>query len=326
LKKIQKEKYGDTKVIESFCEVRFATTHFVMESLVHEKSIDALRELARRHTVDFADYPILKKLLDADNTWWPLLEKCIGLMQPVSDFIHQIEGNKACISQRYPAANGVIDALEGPNNSDEHRMELGEIARSIFNQYDHDSFIFAYLADPINWVKPGGEGLMQRMMGPNWDYYHPDFKGVMKGEEVMKPDGTVDTAATSIAQDKIRRDIVRTVVNINMSLTPDMTHEERSALERAVESEYEIFKGGVRFHMDLKYSVENLQSKTKEVKVGTQRMIKVASIVDRRDIYLNLMALGDQCPIPHIAYAAYHLLGVHVSTGARYIYPTVFLR
>jgi len=28
------------------------------------------------------------------------------------------------------------------------------------------------------------------------------------------------------------------------------------------------------------------------------------------------MALDDKCPIPHIAYAAYHLLGVHVSTGA----------
>ena len=167
----QVEEYGATKAIASHCETRFSIVLKIASDLKGSKS--ALRALVEDKVgfdglkTKHVDAHLLGRLAVAD--WWAKLEKLINTMQPISDAIHQLEGDRPMLSQVLPVWNGLIEHLRPPTSPPPSLRMLEPVAAAErrFKKHYHPCIAAAYVLDPINFVETGlnFEGLTDLQIG-----------------------------------------------------------------------------------------------------------------------------------------------------------------
>jgi hypothetical protein len=182
LKVAQQEKYSKTKNVRTHCPTRFAIMHMICRDLVATK--DAIKtmcaaddwsdvaancthaaEFRRAALSDAAEWcgplqPTRSNTVAAgavSRTFWSEMDELIELIQPISDAIHQLEADRAMLSQVLPVWNDLIQratAFDGKACNGGTRAVLPLFERRFKLHYDK-SWASAHLADPMYAKKEG---------------------------------------------------------------------------------------------------------------------------------------------------------------------------
>jgi hAT family C-terminal dimerisation region len=170
LREQQKELYGSVKGVRTHCPTRFAILHFIICDLL--ASEEAIRRMASArdwptisgtttHADEFAGAATMVPARGRTPAYRFFSEASAlkVLVQPVSDAIHQLEADKALLSQLFPiwkqllkhAAN--FDAL--PDN--EGRAAVLPLFERRYELHRAKEWVAAYVVDPCYAVQIDGE-------------------------------------------------------------------------------------------------------------------------------------------------------------------------
>eukprot|EP00798_Chlamydomonas_sp_ICE-L_P010284 gene10284-8206_t len=154
---------GKVGGIRAHCPTRFAILYLIATDVLRMK-------VSIREMVESSDWASLKEASvnsavfkhATDAGWWRKLEAVRDLMSPIADAIHQLEGDKAMLSQVLPVWNSLIDHAtawttmwqESGGTSVLTAKVVGVFEKRFKKHYLGD-WAAAYLLDPMNFSAPG---------------------------------------------------------------------------------------------------------------------------------------------------------------------------
>jgi hypothetical protein len=279
LQDIQRRKYGKTKAIAAHVPTRFASIFLIIVDLLDTE--EALRELVERD--DWAELAASSENAKGrafcnmqQSDWWKQLRAVQRLFQPVSDAIHQLEGDQALLSQVVTVwhtliehAKSWVDKRGDPEGTAKVSAAFTSGVIATFTKRREQQYrpcwTAAYLLDPIN------------------------FKDVVGSTHPRPPLGALTQAE--------RSDVVSTVARITGSTTEEV-EEELDDLDMGVWD-------------DGTAAAAKRLIKRVELKQRGNIIIKVADTAKRINFW---QAKAAQFPI--FGKAAVRLISMHASTAA----------
>eukprot|EP00798_Chlamydomonas_sp_ICE-L_P009232 gene9232-16380_t len=154
---------GKVGGIRAHCPTRLAILYLIATDVLRMK-------VPIREMVESSDWASLKEASvnsdvfkhATDAGWWGKLEAVRDLMSPIADAIHQLEGDKAMLSQVLPVWNSLIDHAtawttmwqESGGTSVLTAKVVGVFEKRSKKHYFGD-WAAAYLLDPMNFSAPG---------------------------------------------------------------------------------------------------------------------------------------------------------------------------
>jgi hypothetical protein len=170
LRELQKELYGRVKGIRTHCPTRFAILHLILCDLL--ESEDAIRRMASSrdwptisgsstHADEFAGAATVVPARGRTPAYRFFTEATAlkKLVQPVSDALHQLEADKALLSQLFAIWQQLLkhaaDFDAHPDNVD--RAAALPLFQRRYELHRAKEWVAAYVIDPIHAVQTDGE-------------------------------------------------------------------------------------------------------------------------------------------------------------------------
>jgi hypothetical protein len=147
------------KAIHTHCPTRFATMHLVLKSIVASK--DALKSAVISEEWDDASNGSEKAsafysaVVGRGAEFWKDAEFALQLVQPISDTIHQIEGDRPLLSSLLPIYRTLLQHAR--NFTERHagtkyvQHNIVGIFKDRIAKHHHPAITAAYILDPASW-------------------------------------------------------------------------------------------------------------------------------------------------------------------------------